>query len=99
MFWGYAFVTDVYLIRRLAMNSLDFVIPYFVLFDKNHDFRFLKTFGCSYFSLVRPYKSHELYFKSEERIFLGYSQLHKGYKCLSSSGHIFISKDALFDEL
>ena len=31
-------------------------------------------------------------------MFLGYSLSHKGYKCLFSSGKIFISKDAIFNE-
>ena len=30
---------------------------------------------------------------------LGYSLSHKGYKCLSSSGRIYISKDVFFNEL
>ena len=30
---------------------------------------------------------------------MGYSSSHKGYKCLSSSGRIYISKDFLFNEL
>jgi len=68
------------------------------MFNKNPYFYFLKTFGCSCFPLLRPYKSHKLDFKSKECLFLGYSQLHNGYKSLSSSGHIFLSKDVLFDE-
>ena len=32
-------------------------------------------------------------------MFLGYSSSHKGYKCLSSSRRVYISKDALFNEL
>ena len=30
---------------------------------------------------------------------MGYSSSHKGYKCLSSTGRIYISKDVLFNEL
>jgi len=51
-FWDYAFVTAFYLINRLPMSSLNFSVPYSVLFHKSLDFHFLKTFGCSYFPLL-----------------------------------------------
>jgi len=89
---------QAYLINRLPTISFQFAVPFSVFFHKNPDYHFLKTFGCSCFPLLRLYKSHKLDFKSEECLFLGYSHLHKGYKCLASSGHIFISKDVLFDE-
>jgi hypothetical protein len=32
-------------------------------------------------------------------VFFGYSDFHKGYKCLDvPSGHIYISQDVIFDE-
>ena len=33
-----------------------------------------------------------------ERIFLGYSISHKGYRCLAVDGKIYISKDVIFNE-
>ena len=98
-FWDYAFVVAVYLINRLPTASLNFAIPFVTLFDKEPDFHFLKTFGCACFPLLKPYHTHKLNFRSQECIFLGYSSSHRGYKCLSSTGRIYISKDVLFNEL
>ena len=62
-------------------------------------YHFLETFGCACFPLLRPYHTHKLNFRSQECLFQGYSSSHKGYKCLSSSGRVYISKDVLFNEL
>ncbi|MCH98988.1 hypothetical protein A2U01_0019998, partial [Trifolium medium] len=35
---------------------------------------------------------------SQECVFLGYSSTYKGYKCLSPEGHVYVSKDVLFNE-
>ncbi|KAG5019697.1 hypothetical protein JHK87_015552 [Glycine soja] len=97
-FWDSAFCTTVYLINRLPTTSLKFEIPYHVLFQKLPDYSFLKTFGCSCFPLLRPYNNHKLDFRSHECIFLGYSTSHKGYKCLSPSRRVYISKDVIFND-
>lgn len=86
------------LIKRLPTTSLNFAIPYCVPFNKDPDVSFLEVFGCTCFPLLKPYHSHKLVFRYEECIFLGYSQIHKGYKCLSSSGKVYISKDVRFNE-
>ena len=98
-FWDYAFTTTIYLINRLPTTSLKFFVPFVTLFNKEPNYHFLRTFGCACFPLLRPYHTHKLNFRSLECLFLGYSLSHKGYKCLSSSGRIYISKDVLFDEL
>ena len=37
-------------------------------------------------------------FRSKECVFLGYCSLHKGCKCLDTdSGHVYISRDIIFD--
>ena len=48
---------------------------------------------------MRPYNRHKLEFRSTQCVFLGYSNLHKGYKCLEiSTGRIYISREVIFDE-
>ena len=74
-------------------------IFFYTLFNKELDYHYLRTFGCAYFPLLRPYHTHKLNFRSQECLFIGYSLSHKGYKCLSSFGRIYISKDVLFNEL
>jgi len=96
-FWDHAFVTAVYLINRLPLAPLNFDTHYHALFhtfpDYNFpDYNFLKVFGSACYPFLHPYHSHKLEFRSTECV-LGYSTSHKGYKCMSPSGHIFISKD------
>jgi histone deacetylase 1/2 len=97
-YWDHAFLTAVHLINRLPTASLSFKIPYTILFHKNPDFTSFRVFGCACFPLLRPYNAHKFDFRSHECIFLGYSNTHKGYKCLSPTGRVYISKDVLFNE-
>ena len=48
---------------------------------------------------LRPYNTHELAFRYKKCVFLGYSPIHKGVKCLDVSiGRVYISRDVVFDE-
>lgn len=94
-FWDHAFITAVFLFNRLPSAPLNFDTPYHALFHPYPDYNFLKVFGSACYPFLHPYHSHKLEFHSTEcfsRLF------YKGYKCLSPSGRIFISKDVLFNE-
>jgi len=91
-------LTATYLINRLPTPVLENKSPFFLLKLQFPDYKFLKSFGCACFPFLRPYNSHELDFHSKECVFLGYSNHHKGYKCLDASGRIFVSKDVVFNE-
>jgi hypothetical protein len=57
------------------------------------------VFGCACWPNLRPYNTRKLAFRSTRCAFLGYSPMHKGYKCLDiSTGRIYISRDVVFDE-
>lgn len=72
--------------------------PYHALYNELPKYSILRTFGCLCFPHIRPYNQHKLQFRSTPCINLGISPMHRGYKCLSKEGHIFISKDVIFDE-
>jgi len=87
------------LINKLPTASLQFQVPYTVLFNKSPNYNFFRNFGCSCYPFLRPYNKHKLNFRSHECLFLGYSTSHKGYKCLSPNGKLYVSKDVIFNEL
>ena len=63
----------------------------------NYDF--LRIFGCACWPSIRKYNTHKLDYRSKMCVFVGYSPIHKGYKCLDrSTGRIYISRDVIFDE-
>lgn len=98
-FWCKAFFTATILINNLPAVLLKSKSLYEVLHHKKPNYIFLKTFGCACFSYLRDTNKHKLGFHTTKCPFLSYSLLHHGYKCFSSSGRIFISRNVLFHEL
>jgi histone deacetylase 1/2 len=98
-FWDEAFLTAVYLINRMPTRTLKNDSPLFRLFHDQPDYTFLRSFGSACWPNLRPYNTRKLEFRSRQCVFLGYSSMHKGYKCLDrSTGRIYISRDVIFDE-
>src|ERR1044072_4068517 len=91
-------MTATYLINRLPTSALDFQVPYTKLLGAQPDYSFLHVFGCACFPHLRPFNKHKMEFRSTECVFLGYSTMHKGYKCLTPDEKIIISKDVIFNE-
>ena len=59
---------------------------------------FLKCLGVLVGHISVPIIS-KLEFRSKKCVFLGYSSLHKGYKCLHvPTNRLYISRDVIFDE-
>nr|ABA95721.1 retrotransposon protein, putative, Ty1-copia subclass [Oryza sativa Japonica Group] len=97
-FWDEAFLTATYLINRTPMKIIHYDTPAY-LFEEQPDYNALRTFGCACWPNLRPYNTHKLAFRSKQCVFLGYSPLHKGFKCLEvNSGRVYISRDVVFDE-
>jgi hypothetical protein len=98
-FWDEAFVTAVHLINRLPSRVIQNETPFQRLFSSDPDYTSLRVFGCACWPNLRPYNTRKLAFRSTQCVFLGYSPLHKGYKCLEiKTGRVYISRDVIFDE-
>lgn len=98
-FWDEAFSTAVFLINRLPSRVIDFATPLEKLHKVKPDYEHMHTFGCACWPNLRPYNTDKLAFHSKRCVFLGYSSMHKGYKCLDvSTGRVYVSRDVIFDE-
>lgn len=71
-FWLEALTTIVYLANRLPHSSLQFQVPYVLLFKTTPNYLNLKPFGCCCFPWLKPYVAHKLLPKSTPCVFLGY---------------------------
>jgi hypothetical protein len=98
-FWGEAFCHAVYLINRLPSKVIDNQTPFLRLYGKEPEYTDLRVFGSACWPNLRPFNTRKLEFRSKQCVFLGFSNLHKGYKCLEpKEGHVYISRDVVFDE-
>lgn len=98
-FWDEAFLTATYLINLLPSKVIKFETPITRLLGISPDYKSLRVFGCACWPNLRPYNSRKLAFHSKRCVFLGYSPIHKGVKCLDvSTGRVYISRDVVFDE-
>jgi hypothetical protein len=98
-FWDEAFFTATYLINMLPSKVINHETPIERLLHKTPDYASLRTFGCACWPNLRPFNTRKLAFRSTQCVFLGYSPMHKGLKCLDvKSGRVYISRDVVFDE-
>jgi hypothetical protein len=98
-YWYEAFIAAVYLINRLPTKLLDFSTPLETLEHIKPDYTSMRIFGCACYPNLRPFNARKLEYRSTQCVFLGYSNIHKGFKCLDiNSGRLYISRDAIFDE-
>ena len=98
-YWDEAFRAATFLINRTPSKVIEFATPFECLFHTRPEYTSMRVFGCACWPNLRPYNSRKLQFRSKECVFLGYSNIHKGFKCLDlSSGCVYISRDVVFDE-
>lgn len=87
----------VYLINRLPTPVLNGVTPLWLLYGKEPEYIQLQPFGCACFPCFRPYNEHKLQFHSQKCIYLGPAAGHKGSKCLSLTGRVYVYRHVVFD--
>ena len=99
-YWLYAISKTTRIINRLPTPMLHNKFPWELLFHSRPDLHHLRTFGYTYFPLLRPYNIHKLQPHTNPCIFLGYPAYFKGDICLVlTSLQIYISKHVLFNEI
>ena len=97
--WSDAFSTAYFLINRLPTRVLNMKTALELLFQEIPDYTFLNVFGCACWPHLRSYNIRKHEFHSKQCVFLGYSSMHKGYKCLHvPTNRVYISRDVVFDE-
>jgi hypothetical protein len=97
--WDKAFLIATHLINRTPTKLLHHDTPLHRILGTTPDYSNLRVFGCVCWFNLHPYNTHKLQFCSMCCAFLGYSNMHKGNKCLDiSMGRVYISRDVVFDE-
>jgi histone deacetylase 1/2 len=97
--WDEAFSTSCHLINRLPSPTIDNTTPLERLFHTKPDYDFLRIFGCACWPNLRPFNDRKLAFRSLRCVFVGYSTMHRGYKCMDpNTGRVYLSRDVTFDE-
>ena len=93
----WAFPTAIFLINRLSSSVLKMVTPFVKLYGEQPNYNNLKVFGCRCFSYIKG--SNKFSFKNYSCVFIGYNNLHKGYRCYHPSTRgVYISMHVVFDK-
>lgn len=72
--------------------------PLEILFYPDSKYFFLKALECLCYPSLCPYNNHKLQPRSTICTFIGYSNIHNGYKCFSFDNRLYISRHVLFHE-
>ncbi|PKU66399.1 Retrovirus-related Pol polyprotein from transposon TNT 1-94 [Dendrobium catenatum] len=97
--WPDAVLTAVYLINRMPSQNTKNMSPFELLHNRKPDYKHLRIFGCACFPLIPASQRTKLQPTAMNNVFLGYSDIHKGYKCLNpNTNKITISRHVTFDE-
>jgi hypothetical protein len=91
--------TATRLINILPTKTLAFSTPHLALHGTPPVYDHLRVFDCKCYPNLSITAPHKLALRFALCVFLGYSDHHKGYRCLDlSSNCIIISRHVIFDE-
>ncbi|XP_022764214.1 uncharacterized protein LOC111309412 [Durio zibethinus] len=98
-FWAEAVNTSVYLLNRLPTKALKGNTPFEAWYGSKPSVHHLRVFGSICYVFVPDIKRDKLDQKAEICIFLGYSNITKGYRTYNPlTGKMIVSKNVRFNE-
>jgi hypothetical protein len=99
-YWVESHHTATFLLNRLPTKTIRASCLYFALFGTTPMYEHLRVFGCTCYPNMSATAPHKLAPRSACCVFLGYSDHHKGYRCLDlSTNRLMISRRVVFDEV
>lgn len=98
-FWAEAVACAVYILNRSPSSSVEGRTPFEVWSGRRPNIEHMRVFGCIAYAHVPNHIRKKLDDKAEKCIFIGYSNVTKGYKLYNPKKEkVIISRDVIFDE-
>lgn len=98
-FWAEAVATAVYVMNRSPTRAIEGKTPYEAWFGRRPNVSHLRIFGSIAFAHVPSELRRKLDDKSFKCIFIGYSEVTKGYRLLNPiTNKMVVSRDVIFKE-
>lgn len=98
-YWGEAVTTAAYITNRCPTRSISYATPEELWSGKKPNLKHLRVFGCEVMVHVPDAKRQKLDPKASKMIFIGYSEVTKGYRLLDTKTRkVLISRDVVFLE-
>lgn len=99
---AYNLLARSFLNSTILINSLPSLVlqvsQFENLYQRKPKYTYLKAFSCSSYPYLRYYSSHKLNYHPTKCVFIGYSDMHKDYKCFNRNGQTYITRHVIFDE-
>lgn len=97
--WAEATNTTVYVLNRTGTSSIESKTPFELWFGKKPRIGHFRVFGSKVFVHIPKEKRRKWDKKSEEGVFVGYSENTKGFRVwIPSRNEIIIRRDVIFQE-